>query len=71
MIKMGTDGSGVATRISGCPNCDNESSDCLRYVLSHWALDVTGDDRALIRIKYCPFCGVELPYLNGWEIVKK
>lgn len=68
MIKIGVDGSGAGTMITGCPNCD-EFSHYLRYIYCGWVFDID-DGREQIPIKYCPSCGIELPALEGWKIIK-
>jgi hypothetical protein len=69
MVKVDTDGSGVGNVIKGCPSCDHEGTSVMRYHCSSWFIDpnMSGDSYSF-RIKHCPFCGIELPLLDGWVL---
>lgn len=69
MIKIDTNGSGVQVIIRGCPFCDGEGTEHLRYHLSQWTIDPNMDaDHYSFSIKHCPACGELLPSLIGWKL---
>ena len=71
MIKISTDGSGVREVIIGCPFCDHVEAENLRWHLSSWWVDPNMDNRRYsFEVKFCPFCGEELPNIEEWCLSK-
>lgn len=69
-MKISRNGSGVEVVIIGCPFCDNEGVNNIRYYNSHWLIDPNREnDRYSFSIEFCPFCGGHLPCLDDWEVV--
>jgi len=69
MVRLGTNGSGVEIVIVGCPFCDKDGTDNMRFYNTYWMIDPNWDkDRYSFRISYCPFCGNFLPNIEKWEI---
>jgi hypothetical protein len=48
------------TQITGCPTCDNQGIDVLWRHEGKWVFD-TDNGMTGPEIKFCPFCGAELP----------
>lgn len=63
MLKIGTDGS-VKNKIVGCPGCDTDGTENMTYYNSQWYYD------KYTKIMCCPFCGMKLPPLDGWIVIK-
>jgi hypothetical protein len=69
MVKVDTDGSGFGNVIIGCPGCDIKETWQMRYNNCQWWIDPERDQgRHSFRILYCPFCGIKLPFLDGWVL---